>query len=47
MSGVKRLKIAEIDPTLKGEAYKKAMYAALSPESLANCEPTEGNYSEK
>lgn len=39
MSGIKRLKIAEIDPKLKGEAYVAAVAAALSPESMANCEP--------
>jgi len=39
MSGVKRIKIGEIDPKLKGEAYVAAVSAALSPESIANCDP--------
>lgn len=42
MSGVKAIKIGEIDPSLKGEEYKKAISEALSPESIANCDPSEG-----
>jgi hypothetical protein len=44
MSGIKRIKIGEIDPSLKGEAYLAAVSAALSPESIANCDPSEGEY---
>lgn len=45
MSGIKRLKIAEIDPKLKGQAYLDAVAEALSPESMASCDPSE--YSDK
>ncbi len=48
MSGITRIKSGEVAQSgSKGEAYLKEIQAALSPESIANCDPGSGEYSEK
>ena len=47
MSGVKRYIVGEIDPKLKGKAYDNAITKALSPESIATCNPEEESESKE
>ena len=38
---IKNFKIGKIDPKLKGAAYDAAVASALSPQSIASCDPHE------
>lgn len=41
MSGIRRYKIGEMSTDSKGEKYVEELNNALSPESLASCDPSE------